>query len=70
MTNAIAAAGLALGLAVGVAHAQSDGLNQDIVSPVPEAQEDCEALERALRESHNDETLTRSDRRELRDKGC
>ena len=47
-----------------------DQPNTDIVSPVPEAQEDCEALRDDLRAQRDDNILNAQDLQDLRDKGC
>lgn len=50
--------------------ADGDRLNRDIVSPVPEALEDCEALRDALRARDDRGLLDARDRFELRKAGC
>ena len=47
-----------------------DAPSEDIMSPVPEAQEDCEALAERLRAQRDDNALNARDLREMRDKGC
>ena len=46
------------------------GLNEEIVTATPEAQEDCEALRDSLKAERDDNVLNAADMRELRDKGC
>ena len=41
-----------------------------IVSPVAEAEEDCEALRESLEARRDDNVLAPRDLKELRDKGC
>ena len=45
-------------------------LNRDIVSPVAEPAEDCEALRESLEAQRDDNVLNAADLRELRDAGC
>ena len=68
-TTAFAALALATPATLATALAE-DRLNTKIVSPVPEAQEDCEALRDKLASLRDDNILTPRDHRELRDKGC
>ena len=68
MSRTLVVALLALPLLVAPAHSQT--LNRDIVSPKPEAKEDCEALADRLRDQRDDGVLNPADRRELRDSGC
>ena len=51
-------------------HEDADGLAEEIVSPVAEGEEDCEALRESLRRQRDDNRLNPGDLRELRDKGC
>ena len=44
--------------------------NRDIVSPVAEANEDCDALRHTLRRQRDSNTLSTRDFRELRRAGC
>ena len=70
MTTKIAfAALLALAMPALPAVAQ-DRLNTDIVSPVPEGQEDCEALREKLEAQRDDNRLNSQDLQELDSKGC
>ena len=61
-------------LAIALPHAgtaMADGkLNRDIVSPVAEPAEDCEALRESLEAQRDDNVLNAADLRELRDAGC
>ena len=47
-----------------------DTPSTDIVSPVPEALEDCDALAESLRARRDDNVLNAQDMQEMRDKGC
>ena len=74
MTNASrfarrAASALALLLGASAALAE-DGLNRDIDSAVPEAEEDCEALRDTLAARNDDGRLDAFDMQELARKGC
>lgn len=67
-TLAIAAA-LSLAFPAIPALAQ-ERLEEEIVSPVAEPKEDCEALRERLKSKRDDDVLNPMDLRELRDAGC
>ena len=69
MSRILSAILLAMPLLAAPALAESH-LEGEVVSPVPEAEEDCDALRDSLASQRDDGILNVADRRELRDRGC